>query len=283
MSQRASETEENFLETDPFRIRGHVSDFDAIVSEIRARSASTRARLPMREISYGNGTGELLDVFYPDGPAGRPVHMFIHGGYWRMFSKRDYSYVADTIVGTGAIAVIVDYALMPHVRMEVLVDQVRRAKQWVLAHIASHGGDASRFSVSGHSAGAHLASFLFHRQEAFSGVSAALLLGGLYDLKPLQSSFLQSEIGITDREVADFSPILHSFDQRCRATIAVGAEETPPFHRQAEAFSSHLQQQGLLVTSERLEGSNHMSSVRDLGLPETAIGRILGKTIAYTR
>ncbi|WP_184401855.1 alpha/beta hydrolase [Rhizobium sp. BK650] len=270
------------METDPFRIRGHVSDFDAIVSEIRAKSASTRARLAMREISYGNGAGETLDVFYPDGPANRrPVHMFIHGGYWRMFSKRDYSFVAETITGTGAIAVIVDYALMPHFRMEVLVGQVRRAKQWVLAHIAGHGGDASRFSVSGHSAGAHLATFLFHRQEAFSGVSAALLLGGLYDLKPLQSSFLQSEIAITDTEVADFSPILHSFDESCRATIAVGAEETPPFHNQAEAFSSHLQQQGLLVTNERLEGSNHMSSVRDLGLPGTAIGRILSETIAY--
>lgn len=272
------------METDPFRIRGHVPEFDAIVSEIRAKSASTRARLRMREISYGDGASETLDVFYPDGTCdGQPVHMFIHGGYWRMFSKRDYSYVADTITGTGAIAVIVDYALMPHVRMEVLVDQVRRAKQWVLEHIASHGGDASRFTVSGHSAGAHLASFLFHRHEAFSGVSAALLLGGLYDLKPLQSSFLRSEIAITDREVADFSPMLHSFDDGCHTVIAVGAEETPPFHEQADAFSSRLRQQGLSVTSERLEGSNHMSSVRDLGLPETAIGRILSETIAYTR
>jgi len=272
------------LETDPFRIRGHVREFDTIVSEIRARSASTRARLRMREISYGDSASETLDVFYPDGTCeGRPVHMFIHGGYWRMFSKRDYSYVADTITAAGAIAVIVDYALMPHVRMEVLVDQVRRAKQWVLNHIASHGGDASRFTVSGHSAGAHLASFLFHRQEAFSGVSAALLLGGLYDLKPLQSSFLHSEIAITDREVADFSPMLHSFDEGCHTVIAVGAEETPPFHKQADAFSSRLRQQGLSVTSERLEGSNHMSSVRDLGLPETAIGRILSETIAYTR
>ncbi|MGO4197664.1 alpha/beta hydrolase [Rhizobium sp. YAF28] len=272
------------METDPFRIRGHVPEFDAIVSEIKARSASTRARLRMKEISYGDDASETLDIFYPEGTRdGLPVHMFIHGGYWRMFSKRDYSYVADTITGKGAIAVIVDYALMPHVRMEVLVDQVRRAKQWVLKHIASHGGDGSRFTVSGHSAGAHLASFLFHRQEAFSGVSAALLLGGLYDLKPLQSSFLRSEIAITDREVADFSPMLHTYDGGCHATIAIGAEETPPFHQQADAFALRLRQQGLSVTNERLEGSNHMSSVRDLGLPETAIGRILGKTIAYAR
>lgn len=272
------------METDPFRIRGHVPAFDEIVEDIRARSASTRDRLCMEEIAYGGDASETLDVFYPQGErGGRPVHMFIHGGYWRMFSKRDYSYVADTITGAGAIAVIVDYALMPQVRMAVLVDQVRRAKQWVLEHISGHGGDGSRFTLSGHSAGAHLATFLFHRDQSFSGVSAALLLGGLYDLKPLQSSFLSSEIAITDREVAEFSPMMHSYDDGCHAVVAVGAEETPPFHQQADAFSLRLRGQGLSIASERLEGANHMSSVRDLGLPETAVGRILSKMIEHAR
>ncbi len=33
--------------------------------------------------------------FRKGGRPASPVHMFIHGGYWRMFSKRDYSYVAN--------------------------------------------------------------------------------------------------------------------------------------------------------------------------------------------
>ncbi|MBW9052905.1 alpha/beta hydrolase [Rhizobium mesosinicum] len=268
------------METDPFRIRGHVPEFDAIVAEIKERSASIRQRLRMQEICYGGGAGETLDLFFPAGAcAGAPVHMFIHGGYWRMFSKRDYSYVADTITGAGAIAVIVDYALMPAVRMQVLVDQVRRAGQWIHTHIASFGGDPSRVTISGHSAGAHLASFLFHRRVAFSGVSAAFLLGGLYDLKPLQSSFLSSEIGITDAEVADFSPMTQVYDPTCHVVIAVGADETPPFHRQAYDFAAMLRQQGLSVSEEKLEGSNHMSSVRDLALPNTATARILAEMI----
>ncbi|UXN74064.1 alpha/beta hydrolase fold domain-containing protein [Devosia sp. A8/3-2] len=49
--------------------------------------------------------------------------MFIHGGYWRAFSKSDYSLVADTVTAAGVIAVIVDYALMPAMRMATLVDQ----------------------------------------------------------------------------------------------------------------------------------------------------------------
>ncbi|MDR6634618.1 arylformamidase [Phyllobacterium sp. 1468] len=269
------------METDPFRIRAHVQDFDTIIAEIVAASSATRHTLPMlADIAYGSDESETLDIFFPEGPRqARPVHIFIHGGYWRMFSKRDYSYVADTITRAGAIAVILDYALMPHVRLEVLVDQVRRARQWVRDHIARYGGDASRLTVSGHSAGAHLASFLFQKQAESSGIAAALLLGGIYDLKPLQQSFLQAEIGLTDQEVAAFSPLSHSHDVHTNLVVAVGSEETPPFHQQADAFTASLQRQGLNVSRETIVNSNHMSSVRDLGRHETVTGGLLSELI----
>jgi arylformamidase len=79
------------MENDPFRIRGHVADFDKIVGELVSRSAATRDRLEMTEAAYGDGPFETVDIFaVPGTSAPRPVHIFIHGGYWRMFSKRDY-------------------------------------------------------------------------------------------------------------------------------------------------------------------------------------------------
>ncbi|MDQ0134657.1 arylformamidase [Neorhizobium galegae] len=269
------------METDPFRIRGHVANFDAIVEEIVERSAATRDKLPMiADVPYGKGESETLDLFFPAGsPENLPVHMFIHGGYWRMFSKRDYSYVADTITKAGAIAVIVDYALMPRARMAVLVDQARRAKQWVLERITEYGGAPSLLTISGHSAGAHLASFLFHREQANSNVNGAFLLGGLYDLSPLQGSFLQKEIALTREEVVDFTPLNHQHDESCRAILAVGSNETPPFHAQLNAFAASLRQQGLPVSSKIIPGRNHMDSVRDLGIPGTDAGNILTRLI----
>ena len=54
------------METDPFRIRSHVADFDAIVADILARSADARERLPMiGDIAYGSGPSEMLDLFFP--------------------------------------------------------------------------------------------------------------------------------------------------------------------------------------------------------------------------
>jgi arylformamidase len=210
-----------------------------------------------------------------------PVHMFIHGGYWRMFSKRDYSCLADTITVAGAIAVIVDYALMPSVRMANVVDQVRRARDWTVACITRHGGDPGRITVSGHSAGAHLASFLFTRDQT-THIRAALLLGGLYELEPLRGSFLQAEIGLTDAEVQAFTPMNHDHDPATRVTLMVGAEETEPFHSQAGAFAGHLQSRGVDVSRSALSARNHMNSVRDLAIVDTEAGQQLLQLIRGT-
>lgn len=267
--------------TDPFRIRDHVADFDAIVSDIVTRSTATRETLPMiADVGYGTEPSESIDIFFPaDRQPGMPVHMFIHGGYWRMFSKRDYSCIADTVTAAGAIAVIVDYALMPSVRMSTVVDQVRRARDWVIAHIAEHGGDPSRLTVSGHSAGAHLASFLFTRDQPPATLTAVLLLGGLYELEPLRSSFLQAEIGLTDAEVATFSPMTQDHQSMTRVTLLVGADETPPFHQQAEDFEKHLAMQGLSITRSTLFARNHMDSVRDMAIARSETGRHLTRLI----
>lgn len=266
---------------DSYRIRDHVADFDAIVADIRARSAQTRSAVPMRaNVAYGEDPTETVDLFFPANPGpSLPVHVFIHGGYWRMFSKEDYSCVAQTVTQAGAIAVIVDYALMPSVRMATIVDQVRRAKAWVIANIADHGGDPARLTVSGHSAGAHLSTFLFNDPETPSGVGAALLLGGLYELQPLQSSFLHAEIAITDDEVARFSPMRHRHNAHTRVVVAVGELETPPFLQQAQAFRDVMAGQGLSVALHPVPSRNHMDSVRDLAIPGSDAGACLTELI----
>lgn len=268
---------------DPFRTRDHVADFDDIVADIVARSARTRATLPMAgDLAYGEHPAEKLDLFFPPGRGGNlPVHIFIHGGYWRMFSRTDYSYIADTVTKAGAIAVIVDYALMPGVRMAAIVQQVRRAKQWVLDNIASHGGDPGRISLSGHSAGAHLATFLFETPTP-ARIHAALLLSGLYDLEPLQGSFLEPLIGITDAEVTAFTPMTRWHETETAVTILVGEQETPPFHHQAAEFSARLRVRGLAVSEVYLSDRNHMDSVRDLGISGTQAGDCLVEVIEST-
>jgi arylformamidase len=50
-----------------------------------------------------------------------------------------------------------------------------------------------------------------------------------------------------------------------------------------EAFSKLLQEQGLPVSVKVIRGRNHMSSVRDLGVPGTDASGILSALLMETR
>ena len=115
-----------------------------------------------------------------------------------------------------------------------------------------------------------------------SRIHAALLLGGLYDLKPLQKSFLEPLIGITDEETAAFTPMTRLHDPKTAVTILVGDQETPPFHQQAADFGALLRARGHGVRDLRLNDRNHMNSVRDLGIIGTQAGDCLTQTIEAT-
>ncbi|HCO54978.1 MAG TPA: hypothetical protein DIT93_08175 [Pelagibacterium sp.] len=267
-------------EPDYFRTRDHVPDFDDHVARYRARSRQTRAGLPNRcDVRYGQGENASLDLFFPmdrGGPA--PIHLFIHGGYWRMFDKSDFSFVANTVCGAGGIAAIMNYDLMPHIRLETIVGQVRACAAWLVANAGSFGGDPKRLSVSGHSAGAHLSCFLVSKDSPVRP-SAILALSGIYDLAPLCHSFLQPDLKFTDSEIARFSPLSMDIAGPGEITLLVGDAETPPFHEQAQALRTKLSNEGCAVSFEAVETANHMSIVAQLESPGTRPGRFLSAMI----
>lgn len=264
--------------TDPFRIRDHVADFAGQFAGYQQASAAARASLPcLLDVSYGESEAEKMDIFLPATPAGAlPIHLFVHGGYWRSFSRKDYSFIADSVTALGAVAAIIDYALMPAVRMETLVAQVRRAASWLAENANVFGGDAARMSASGHSAGAHLACYLGarapHEQNVpLPRVKNLLLVSGIYDLEPITKSFLQQEIMLTGQEVTGRSPISANWTD-VAATVVVGQHETAPFHMQAKQLANDR-----VIT---VAGEEHMSIVRSLGTQGSTMSALLAKTIA---
>ena len=275
-------------DADPFMIRAHVPDWEAQVADYRCASERTcQTSRDRRTVAYGAHADERLDLYFP-APTQlaelRPIHLFVHGGYWRAFSKDDYAFVADAITEAGAIAAIVDYSLMPAARMADLVGQVRRAARWLETEAESFGGDPHALSASGHSAGAHLASFLAcraaHEADApLAGVRSVLLVSGLYDLAPITRSFLQPELQLTAEEVVRWSPLTAVPERQASIAVLVGERETAPFHEQAAAFVQHLQRSGIQNRLATMKGEDHMTIVRELGRPGSTCARYLKQTI----
>jgi arylformamidase len=276
--------------TDPYRIRSFVPDFDAISAEIAARSRSLAARSMLWSgSSYGNSARERIDILLPPNLRnGAPIHMFVHGGYWRSGDKADYTCVAAPVLAVGGIAAIVEYDLMPGVRLATQVAQIRRAATWLAAQAPAMGADPGRLTVSGHSAGAHLASYLAATGRSdprapTTPIAGLLLASGIYDLADIPTSFLKDETQMTRIEAEVWSPLTAHQHAGPRRIIALGANETPPFHQQAARLHRQLQARGPASDLIIGPGLDHMTVVLDLANPDQPFGQALADLVATAR
>ncbi|HMR33983.1 MAG TPA: alpha/beta hydrolase [Geminicoccus sp.] len=249
-----------------------VPDSAARVEGWVARSAATRGSLPCRlGVAYGPTRDEYLDIFPSGEPA--PVHVFVHGGYWRRFTAREHSFVAPPLVAAGVAVVIVNYALCPAVTIDEIVRQVRASIAWVRRNAASFGGDPERISVSGHSAGGHLTAMALATD--WPGVydlpadtlKAGLPISGLFDLSPFPYSFLQPALQLDWGQVRRNSPIGLSPPPRARVAVAVGGAESAEFRRQSAAFAEAWAASRYL----ELPGCNHFTVLEELERPESQL------------
>lgn len=273
---------------DLYRIRDFVPDFDAISAEFAARSASLTARAKVLEhVPYGSSQREVVDVIMPHHSLRHaPIHIFVHGGYWRSGEKHNYRLVAEPVLAAGGIAVLVEYDLMPSSRLAVLVDQVRRAVTFVQTHAPDFGADPMRLTVSGHSAGAHLASYLAAagpdegQSPALPTVQALLLVSGIYDCSEIPNSFLREEAQMTAAEASSWSPVSSSQHPCPQRIVAYGGAETAPFVEQAARFMTALEAAGEPAEVVAAHDLDHMSVVLDLANPEGLLGRRLHGLVA---
>ena len=163
-----------------FNPRVAVPDFEAFRSKRSGESKEIRSKLKVfSDIAYGTRKREVMDIF-PAAEEAAPVHIFVHGGYWRTGSKNDSGFVAGCLVPAGATTVILEYDLCPAVTVSEIVRQVRSGIAWVYRNIKQYGGDASRLYLSGSSAGGHLVAMsLAHDWERAERLPRDLIKGAV--------------------------------------------------------------------------------------------------------
>lgn len=259
-----------------------IADLPALFARRLEASARTRATLAHRlAVPYGPGPAETLDVFPAVGSRGAaPIQIFIHGGFWRSLDALTLSVVAGGFAPFGATTVIIDYPLIPAVRLGEIVTRCRAAVAWVYRHAAELGGDPDRIHVSGNSAGGHLVATLMDRDWPPSlGLPADVVKGGtaisgLYDLEPVALSAENERLRLTPEEVACWSPIRHLPRAAGPLLLPVGAQETPEFLDQTREFGAAWRGAGLTGEVMVVPETNHVTVVLDgLADPRSALNR----------
>lgn len=260
--------------------RANVPDHPTVMARWDESSRLARSKMTCElDLPYGTSTAETLDVF----PAARPdspVLVFIHGGWWRSLDKRDFSFVAPAFVQAGAAVVVPNYGLCPSVSVSTIALQMVRALVWTFRNIARYGGDPQRIVVAGHSAGGHLAAMMVSCDWPSQGtdlpadmVKAGLSISGLFDLAPIaQIGFLKDDLRLTDEEVERLSPV--RFPAPASPLIAaVGADETPEFHRHNQLLREAWGPVAV-PTIEEVPATNHFTVVHALVDPEQRLHRL---------
>nr|WP_272212674.1 alpha/beta hydrolase [Marinicella sp. W31]MDC2878587.1 alpha/beta hydrolase [Marinicella sp. W31] len=268
---------------DLYRNRDFIPDFDAIMAETEARSRAFADRSSVeRSVRYGPTPRQSFDLVFPTDPVpNAPLHMFIHGGYWRAGSKETHTLVAAPVIAAGGIAALVGYDLMPDTRLAEIVAQLRAAARRLVELAPDIGANPERFTVSGHSAGAHLATLLASnapgddRPPDLPNLRGMLLVSGIYDLSDIPDSFLKDEAGMRPDEAQAWSPLSSRHTQGPLRIITRGQDETAPFQDQAIALHSLLTRDAQQAELRTEPGANHLSIVFELSDPQAALGQRL--------
>ncbi len=272
----------NFATTDDldaeYNLAARVPESAEIASRWAQESAHARKSLDCAlGVRFGPTVEEYVDIFPAKGNADAPVHMFIHGGYWRRFGARDFSFIAPKLVEAGVTVVISNYALCPKVSVGEIVRQSRAAVASLHDHIADYGGDPNRITISGHSAGGHLAAMMMATDwtgdygRPADLVKGACPISGVFDLEPIPYTYLQPYVQVTWGDVRRLSPIHLIPDDAPQITVAVGGAETDEFVRQSRTFHEAWCARGLNADFLEIEGRNHFDILDGFGDPDSAL------------
>ncbi len=255
-------------------------DLSAVMAMYRENSAATRRAYPPETITYWRGSagrsGEELDLYRPRAVplAGAWLHVYLHGGYWQELGRADSSFHISALLDRGCVVAVPDYTLAPAASLDEIIDQCVAAVGWCIDSAVDWGARPDQVTVSGSSAGAHLAAMVATRD---SRVHSAVLLSGVFELSPLIGTSINDAVGIDDVIAQRCSPMRLRPAGPLPIIVCDAEFEPDEFHAQSDEFSRRWAGHGCAVTRITAKGRNHFDLPCDLGDLGTPLGAAVAR------
>lgn len=231
-------------------------------------SPSRHAKRPLEE--YLREYAEMSAPFDPARTVvpGKPLLVYIHGGYWQRLSAGESLFNAADAARLGFSLHAVDYLLAPAASVEQIVreciDDIER--------VLSFAG-APRVVVAGCSAGGHLTAMCAMSARLAARIDSAVLLSGVFDVRPVVRTPTNDALGLDAARAAALSPQLLPLGSfPARAMVAVGRHESAEFIRQSSGFAARLRERGIRTDLAVVEDRDHFDLPYDLLRAGTAVG-----------
>ncbi|MEO1368035.1 MAG: alpha/beta hydrolase [Acidobacteriota bacterium] len=262
----------------------------------------------LEDVAYVDGTDvagsdiavddkQKLDFFLPAPDVGPwPTLIFVHGGSWRQ-GDRDlavggrevYGNIGRFYASKGLGVAVISYRLQPGVTWRDQVDDVASSVRRVAELAAEHGGDPGSLFLSGHSAGAQLASFTAVAGGAVDGAERGRICGVVaisgagYDLDDEQTYRLGADpafyeetfrVDAADVEWMDRASVvarLGEIDGPPPFLVFYAERESQALHRQAKLLHAAVEAAGGASRLVEVPGLGHRRIVVELSQPDAAL------------
>jgi acetyl esterase/lipase len=245
-----------------------------------------------------DGVSVPIHVMRPAGIEGvLPVIVFYHGGVWLVGNYDNHKrLVRDLVVGTKAVAVFVDYTLIPEAKFPTQINQAYAALKWVAGHGAEINVDPSRMAIAGNSVGGNMAAAiaLMDKDKGGPKLRMELLLypavgadfeSGSYKAyghdRFLTTDFMKYGYSLyapdlQTRKNPYCVPMSATIDQlKGLPYTLIQVAENDPLRDEGEAYGKRLREAGVACTVTRYDGLIHdfqvLNAINDVPAVQTSI------------
>ncbi len=209
-----------------------------------------------------------LDLYLPENVRDFPVLLWFHGGGITGGDKREAMHVAiaQSLAARGVAVASVNYRLSPRATFPAYVEDAAASIAWIIDNIATYQGNPRAVFVSGHSAGAYLASMagLDPQYLAAYGKTLADIRGVI----PVSGQMVThvtvlEERGMPSRPLVDAAaPVYHVGRQAPPFLAIAGSLDLPARAEENRYFAAAMQAAGHRHTEYlEFEGRDHGSII----------------------
>lgn len=218
-----------------------------------------------RNIAYGAGPLQALDLYIPDTPADHPSKMvvFVHGGRWQSGDRTEYRFVAQALAAMGYMVAVADYRVYPEVKYPAFVEDTAAAAEWAHTHAGDYGGDPEKIYLMGHSAGAYNVAMAALDKRYLRGakwLKGVIGLAGPYDFLPFTDKDIQDIFG-TAKDVRDTQPVTHVTTGAPPMLLLTGDADEAVEPRNTYRLAEALKAKGNNVEVKTYPGIGHIKIV----------------------
>ena len=228
------------------------------------RSSHKNLRL---DLPYGEDASNAFDLVLPDGMA-KGLVVFVHGGYWMAFGRRDWTHLAAGAVGQGYAVALPSYPLAPDARIAKITKAVAAAIDAAADQVAGP------IHLAGHSAGGHLVARMNCIDVPLScrdRIARIMPISPLGDLRPLMRTKMNNTLHLDEAEAQAESPALNNHRVGIPTTVWVGADERSAFLDQARDLTLVWPEAELTIAPNR----HHFDVIAPLADPDSDMVAIL--------